>query len=111
MSLRTGVYDAEEARGESIRVIEDEVRLRERDYTIKQRRKMAKRGQAMKDGTFPIRTAVDLRNAIRLAGNAKNPRKARRFIMKRAAALGLSDRVPSSWEPGGSSGGGEDYAI
>lgn len=68
-----------------------------RDYSTDKRKKMASGGKAMSDGSFPIANAQDLANAIRLAGNAKDPAAARRHIIKRARALGLSDRIPDSW--------------
>lgn len=67
------------------------------DLSAEGRRKHAKKGQALPDGSFPITNASDLRKAIKLAGHAKNPAKARAFIKRRAAALGLSDRIPDSW--------------
>jgi hypothetical protein len=51
----------------------------------------------MPDGSFPIRGPEDLDNAIRLAGNAKNPAAARAFVMKRARALGLKSKIPITW--------------
>jgi len=81
------------------------VGLREREYSIKARRKLAKQGKAMKDGSFPIKSRADLAHAVRLAGNARNPRKARRFIMKRARAEGWSDDIPFGWSEEGESSG------
>lgn len=54
-------------------------------------------GHALPDGSFPIENGEDLRKAIHLAGNATDPAKARRFICKRAKALGLDSMIPSSW--------------
>lgn len=69
-----------------------------RKFKAEKRRKMAKAGTAMPDGSFPIANAEDLANAIRLAGKAKDPAAARRHIIRRARALGLSDRIPDSWK-------------
>ena len=69
-----------------------------RDFSASQRKEDAKSGAAMKDGSFPIHNAEDLHNAIRLAGNAKNPDAARAHIKSRAAALGLSAEIPSTWK-------------
>ena len=61
----------------------------------------AKKGQAMAGGRFPIRNKADLANAIRAVGRAKGDRDAvRRFIIKRAKALGAS--YPGSWNADGS---------
>lgn len=71
-----------------------------REFSAEERRTRASNGHAMGDGSFPIDNGGDLKNAIRLAGNAKNPAKARRHIMSRARALGLSDRIPDTWKGG-----------
>ena len=68
-----------------------------RKFSAEERKKAAG-GAAMADGSFPIKNAQDLANAIRLAGNAKDPAAARRHIIRRARALGLSDRIPDSWK-------------
>ena len=72
--------------------------LDKRDFDAKERKKDAKSGAAMKDGSFPIENSKDLHNAIRLAGNAKDPAAARAHIKRRAAALGLSSEIPDTWK-------------
>ena len=67
-------------------------------YSGKKRKQMAKAGLALPDGSFPIGNAAALANAIKLAGNAKNPKKARKFIIRRATILGRSDMIPDSWK-------------
>lgn len=69
-----------------------------RDFNAGERKKAAGKGQALKDGSFPIKTEADLKNAIRLAGKAKDPAAARAHIKKRASALGLSKLIPDSWK-------------
>jgi hypothetical protein len=66
-------------------------------FHAKQRRELAKTGAAMSDGSFPIRNAQDLQNAIRLCGRSKHPAAAKRHIMRRARALGLVANLPESW--------------
>jgi HK97 family phage prohead protease len=68
-----------------------------RTFTADERKNAAKTGAAMPDGSFPIHTAADLKNAIHLAGNAKDPEAARAHIKKRAKALGATDMLPKSW--------------
>jgi hypothetical protein len=75
-------------------------------------RRMVSRGQAMpapgpgRPGRFPIRNPTDQENAIRAVGRAgsgeADRRAVRRFIIKRARALGLSNLVPDSWTADGS---------
>lgn len=69
-----------------------------RDFSADKRQDMANRGSAMSDGSFPIANAADLKNAIRLAGRAKNPSAARSHIRKRATALGLTSLLPDDWK-------------
>lgn len=71
--------------------------IEKRDFNTEQRREAADSGDAMPDGSFPIKNGEDLGNAIRLAGKAKDPAAARRHIKSRAKALGLSSRIPEDW--------------
>jgi hypothetical protein len=72
--------------------------VEKRDFSKDQREQAADSGAAMPDGSFPIKNAGDLSNAIGLAGNGKNPGAARAHIKRRAAALGLSDKIPDTWK-------------
>jgi hypothetical protein len=68
-----------------------------RTFSAAERKKAASSGAAMPDGSFPIHHAGDLSNAIRLAGNAKDPAAAKAHIKKRAKALGLHKAIPDTW--------------
>lgn len=72
--------------------------LTKREFSQDQRDSAASSGAAMPDGSFPIKNGSDLSNAISLAGNAKNPDAAKRHIKSRAAALGMSDKIPDTWK-------------
>lgn len=68
------------------------------DYGQPKRTDMAKKGQAMPGGRFPIKDEADLAKAIRLAGQAKGDQGAvKAYIKRRAAALGLSNKIPNGW--------------
>lgn len=69
-----------------------------KDYNSKQRQQMASRGQAMEDGSFPIVTARDLQNAIQSVGRASSYEAAKKHIISRARALGLTDMLPEDWK-------------
>lgn len=56
--------------------------LNKHDFPEKERHELAKEGEAMKDGSFPIRNTQDLKDAIRSVGRAKDPAAARRWIKK-----------------------------
>jgi len=68
-----------------------------RKFTAKQRKSASKDGTAMPDGSFPIKNATDLKNAIKLVGNSKNPAAAKAHIIKRAKKLGLTAKLPKGW--------------
>jgi hypothetical protein len=72
--------------------------LAKRDFNARERQSAASSGAAMPDGSFPIKNGDDLGNAIHLAGHAKDPGAARAHIKRRAAALGMSGRIPDSWK-------------
>jgi len=72
-------------------------RLEEREFSGEQREKLAGKGAAMEDGSFPIVNRGDLENAIRAIGRAKDPAAAKAHIKKRARALGLTDLLPEKW--------------
>lgn len=62
------------------------------------RRKYAKTGVAMPNGDFPIPDEGHLRSAIGRLGNYKgNKEKAKRHIIRRARALGLTHLLPKEW--------------
>ncbi len=68
-----------------------------RDFSTDQRKKMAGKGVAMPDGSFPIPDVDALHRAIKLAGNAKDPAAARAHIKRRAKALGHPELIPDTW--------------
>ncbi len=73
--------------------------------SAQEREKAEGRGQAMPGGRFPIRNRDDLLKAIRAVGRAKGGEQGRtavrRFIIKRARALGLTSLIPDSWNSDG----------
>jgi hypothetical protein len=71
------------------------------DFTAQQRRDMAAAGQAMMGG---ITNRAELENAIRMVGQVPEEARAmvRRFIIRSAARLGLSEIIPAAWNADGS---------
>ena len=67
-----------------------------------ERKRAAKKGEALPDGSYPIRNEDDLRNAIQSVGRAKegDRAKVRAHIMKRARALKRPDLIPDDWKKG-----------
>lgn len=65
----------------------------------KSRDQAAEKGEALPDGSYPIRNESDLKNAIQAYGRSKESDRAkvRKHIMKRARALGKADLIPEDW--------------
>lgn len=67
------------------------------DWSPPGRDKAAKKGEALKDGSFPIHDLEDLKRAVKAYGRAKDKDKVRKHIIKRARALEATDSLPESW--------------
>lgn len=76
-----------------------------RSFTAEQRKRAARSGAAMKDGSYPIENKSDLANAVRAIGRSKNPDATKTHIKRRAAALGATSMLPESWKSAESEGG------
>ena len=64
------------------------------------REELAKKGEALPDGSYPIRNVVELKKAIKAYGrsNPADRAKVRRHIQKRARALKSADLIPDEWK-------------
>lgn len=80
-----------------------------RDFSEGKRKDLAKSGEALPDGSFPIVTREDLGNAIQAVGRASDPAAAKAHIRKRAKALGAEDMIPDSWGGQRNSAGAEEW--
>lgn len=69
-----------------------------RDVSTEERDRLADRGGALPDGSFPIANVKDLRNAIQAIGRAKDPAAAKAHIKRRAKALGKENLIPAAWK-------------
>lgn len=68
-----------------------------KDYNTVERRRMAEMGQAMPDGSFPIKNRTDLANAIQSVGRAANYEAAKKHIIRRARTLNMVNMLPEDW--------------
>jgi phage head maturation protease len=84
--------------GNTTDIVPLEETTEKRDFDAADRKQMAESGEAMPDGSFPIKTKQDVENAIHLAGKAKDPEKAKAHIKARAKALGAEDLIPDTWK-------------
>ena len=57
----------------------------------------ADKGEALPDGSYPIKNKEDLKKAVQAYGRAKDKAKAKRHIIKRARALKATDLLPDDW--------------
>ncbi len=91
-------YEPEEA--EDIEAEAAEIALK-RAFSEERRMALAEEGMAMPDGSYPIVSEEDLKNAIQAFGRAKDKEAAKRHIMKRAKDMGKENLIPSNWVAGG----------
>lgn len=68
-----------------------------REFKTKERTDLADKGNALPDGSFPIKSVQDVKNAIRAVGRAKDIDAAKRHIKKMARKLGVENLIPISW--------------
>lgn len=68
-------------------------------FTHEERKDLAKKGEAMSNGKYPIRNRQDLKDAIRLSGSSSMPKEdVKKWIKKRAKELNLEDELPEDWK-------------
>lgn len=60
-------------------------------------KKLAAEGKALKDGSFAIETAADVKKAVVDVETAKNQSLAQRHIIRRAKLLKAIDAIPADW--------------
>lgn len=97
-------YEADEV--EQIEAEAAEIAIK-RAFSEERRMELAKEGMALADGSYPIVSESDLRNAIQAYGRAKDKEAAKRHIMKRARALKLESLIPANWLAGSKEKGEE----
>lgn len=68
-------------------------------FSHTERKDLAKKGEAMLNGKYPIRNSQDLKDAIKLVGASDMPEsKVKAWIKKRAKELGLENELPDDWK-------------
>ena len=72
--------------------------LYEREFSKEQREALAKEGKALPDGSFPINSKKDLKNAIKSYGRASDTKEVKKHIIKRAKEMGETDLIPDDWK-------------
>lgn len=87
--------------GEGVKILlmkRDEEPYWKREFSAGERREAASSGAAESDGSFPIKNASDLKNAMRAIGRSKNPARTKAHIRARARALGLTDQLSDAFK-------------
>jgi hypothetical protein len=74
--------------------------VEKREFSSDERKAAAKKGHALPDGSFPINSVADLKNAVHAYGRAKDKEAAKAHIIKRAKALGATAELPEDWTKG-----------
>lgn len=71
-----------------------------RDVSTAERKSLAKKGNALPDGSYPIANCKDAANAIRSIGRAPESKrgKVRSHIRKRVKELGCSGSIFENWK-------------
>lgn len=81
------------------------------DFSTDERKALAQKNQAMPDGSYPIRNASDLKNAILSYGRSNNKLVVKAWIKKRAKELNLENMLPDSWKETQHSSMDEDDSL
>lgn len=71
--------------------------LAKRDFSTAEREQLASEGKAESDGSYPIETVKDLKNAIKRWGTGGAKASDKAWIIKRAHALGATSELPDNW--------------
>jgi hypothetical protein len=71
-----------------------------KNFDPKERDRLAKKGGALPDGSFPIENSRDLKNAVLAYGRSPKDKRAevKSHIVKRAKELDREDMLPEPWE-------------
>jgi len=72
--------------------------LEKKDYSTEDRKKMSGKGEAESDGSFPIKTAQDVKNAVKDWGRAGSKASDKEHIISRAKAIGAESSLPDGWD-------------
>lgn len=87
-----GLYWERSRKDESGRIVKSE------DWTHDERKQAAKDGHAMPDGSFPIKKAKDVQDAVDDWGRAGAKPSVKEHIQSRAKALDCEHHLPMDWQ-------------
>jgi hypothetical protein len=84
--------------------IEASLGVGKKDYSAAERKKGADEGWAKSDGSYPIKTAADVANAVADFNRSSGSDSDKKHIIARAKAIGAEDKLPDGWVKGKASG-------
>jgi hypothetical protein len=76
---------------------DDDSDLEKKEFSTTRRKQLAREGKAMGDGSYPIESEQDLKNAIRSWGRGGADPKVKQHIIRRAKAMGKQSVLPEGW--------------
>lgn len=87
----------------TLRAIAKGETVAKREFSQEKREALAEKGHALPDGSFPIETVADLKNAISSIGRAGKVgsdryNEVKAHIVEQADRLGASDELPEDWK-------------
>jgi hypothetical protein len=76
------------------------------DYPHEKRMELAAKGEAMPDGSYPTDTSECLQHAFEAYGRETDANRPalRRYLVRRAVAMGRTDLIPDDWHVEGTHG-------
>ena len=76
---------------------DDDCDADKREFSAGEREKDAEQGVAMPDGSYPIRSAKDVENAVRDYYRSGKKPDVKAHIIARAKAIGAESALPEDW--------------
>lgn len=67
------------------------------DLSAAARHLAAEEGDALPDGSYPVRDLDELHKAIHAVGRSKHPIEVRRYLIRRAHELNAANLIPHQW--------------
>jgi hypothetical protein len=74
--------------------------LAKREFSTEKRKELKQQGKTDSHGGFPLEKPVDVKNAVRAIGRAKNPEMEKRRIKAAAKKFNCEHYIPDGWKSG-----------
>ena len=77
---------------------DDDDKMEKKEFSTERREQLADQKKAMPDGSYPIESEQDLKNAIRAWGRGGAKPEVKAHIKRRAKELGKESLIPENWK-------------